>query len=102
MQLRSGNPAPVPATVCIVRLSALGDCCHALPVVRTLQDAWPDTRFTWIIGSTEFGLLGSIPDIEFLLIDKSRGFNGLRKLRRKLINRRFDLLLHMHPSMRAN
>lgn len=99
---RSGNPAMVPATVCIVRLSALGDCCHALPVIRTLQDAWPHTRFTWIIGGTEFGLLGSIPDIEFLVIDKSQGFNGLRQLRRKLINRRFDLLLHMHPSMRAN
>ncbi len=99
---RSGNSAKVPATVCIVRLSALGDCCHTLPVIRTLQDAWPATRFTWIIGSTEFGLLGSIPDIEFLLLDKSKGFNGLRHLRRKLINRRFDLLLHMHPSMRAN
>lgn len=102
VQFRSGNPAPVPATVCVVRLSALGDCCHALAVIRTLQDAWPDTRFTWIIGSTEFGLLGSIPDIEFLVIDKSQGFNGLRQLRRKLINRRFDLSLHMHPSMRAN
>ncbi len=99
---RSGNTEKVPSTVCIVRLSAIGDCCHTLPVIRTLQDAWPHTKFTWIIGRTEFGLLGSIPDIEFLVLDKSKGFNGLRQLRRKLLNRRFDLLLHMHPSMRAN
>ena len=99
---RGGSLDMVPRTVCIVRLSALGDCCHTLPVIRTLQDAWPDTRITWIIGSTEFGLLGSIPDIEFLVLDKSKGFNALRELRRTLRNRRFDLLLHMHPSMRAN
>ena len=99
---RSGNTEKVPSTVCIVRLSAIGDCCHTLPVVRTLQDAWPQTKFTWIIGRTEFSLLGNIPDIEFLVLDKSLGFNGLRQLRRKLLNRQFDLLLHMHPSMRAN
>ena len=30
-----------PASVCILRLSAIGDTCHVLPVVRTLQRAWP-------------------------------------------------------------
>ena len=30
-----------PESICILRLSALGDVCHVLPVVRTLQDAWP-------------------------------------------------------------
>ena len=97
-----GFPRETPDTVCIVRLSAIGDCCHALPVIRTLQDAWPGTNFTWIIGGTESKLFGGIPDIEFLPLDKSSGFNGLRELRKQLRNRRFDLLLHMHPSMRAN
>jgi heptosyltransferase I len=102
--MKSGNgiSARVPATVCIVRLSAIGDCCHTLAIIRTLQDAWPETKFTWIIGSTEFALLGSIPNIEFFVLDKSKGFNSLRNLHRKLRNRSFDLLLHMHPSMRAN
>jgi heptosyltransferase I len=30
-----------PRNLCILRLSALGDICHVLPVVRTLQDACP-------------------------------------------------------------
>ena len=41
----------VPASVCILRLSAIGDTCHVLPVVRTLQRAWPDTRFTWTLAA---------------------------------------------------
>ncbi len=60
----------------MLRLSALGDVCHVLPVVRTLQDAWPDARFTWIIGKLEHRLLGHPPDIEFVVFDKKAGRAG--------------------------
>ncbi|MGH8495136.1 MAG: glycosyltransferase family 9 protein [Gammaproteobacteria bacterium] len=91
-----------PASVCIIRLSAIGDVCHTLPVVRTLQAAWPESRFTWIIGKTEASLLDGMRDIELVVLDKTRGVSGLRALRQVLAGRRFDLLLHMHASMRAN
>ena len=91
-----------PASVCILRLSAVGDVCHTLPVVRTLQAAWPETRFTWIIGKLEAGLVGDIPGIEFIIFDKSRGWKAYRDLRRALAGRRFNLLLHMQMSLRAS
>ena len=91
-----------PRSVCLIRLSAIGDCCHTLPVVRTLQAAWPATRLTWIVGRTEHSLIGDIADIEFITFDKSRGWRAHGDLRRALRGRGFDLLLHMHPSMRAN
>jgi heptosyltransferase I len=98
-------PAP-PREVCILRLSAIGDVCHALPVVRTLQQAWPQTRFTWVIGRIEAKLLGAIPDIEFIVFDKQRGLGGALgsygQLRREMRRRRFDLLLHMQVSLRAS
>src|SRR4029453_623079 len=59
-----------PDSVCILRLSAIGDTCHVLPVVRTLQRAWPQARFTWVIGKVEAKLLGHLPDIEFVVVDK--------------------------------
>jgi heptosyltransferase I len=62
-----------PEDICIVRLSAIGDTCHALAVVRNLQDNWPDARITWLIGKTEAALLGDIPDVEFITFDKARG-----------------------------
>ena len=91
-----------PADVCILRVSALGDVCHVLPVVRTLQDAWPETRITWIIGKLEHKLLGHVPDIEFIVFDKKAGARGYRDLRARLRGRRFDALLHMQLAFRAS
>jgi heptosyltransferase I len=91
-----------PEDVCIVRLSAIGDTCHALAVVRNLQDNWPDARMTWLIGKTEAGLLGDIPDVEFITFDKGKGSGAYAEVRRQLSGRRFDVALCMHASMRAN
>ena len=95
------TPQP-PTSACILRLSAVGDVCHTLPVVRSLQAAWPETRFTWIIGRLEAALVGDIPGIEFIIFDKSKGLGAYREIRRTLHARRFDLLLHMQMSLRAS
>jgi heptosyltransferase I len=91
-----------PERICVLRLSALGDVCHVLPVVRTLQDAWPATRITWILGKLEHKLLGHLPGIDFATIDKRAGIDGYRALRRQLAGRRYDALLHMQLSIRAS
>ena len=85
-----------------MRLSAIGDTCHALAVIRRLQDNWPDTGITWIIGKTEAGLLADIPDIDFVVFDKSRGRAAYRDVRSALSGKHFDVALCMHASMRAN
>jgi len=92
----------IPREVCILRLSAIGDTCHVLTVVRTLQRAWPQTRFTWIIGKFEAKLLGLVPDIEFIVFDKRHSLRDLRRFRALMAGRRFDLLLHMQLSIRAS
>jgi heptosyltransferase I len=91
-----------PASVCILRLSAIGDTCHVLPVVRTLQRAWPQARFTWIIGRVEAKLLGHIPDIEFIVVDKGSLAKSRRTLREAMRGRRFDVLMHMQLALRAS
>ena len=94
--------ASPPESICVVRLSHIGDTCHALAVVRAIQDTWPETRLTWIIGRTEAALMGDIPGIEFIIFDKRQGRGAYRDLRAKLAARRFDVALCMHASMRAN
>ncbi|MCB1754935.1 MAG: glycosyltransferase family 9 protein [Gammaproteobacteria bacterium] len=94
---------PSPArSVCLLRLSALGDVTHMLPVVRTLQQAWPDCRLTWIIGKTEYQLVEGMENIEFIIFDKSQGLKAYWQLRRQLGGRRFDILLHMRAALRAS
>jgi heptosyltransferase I len=99
MQLPFGQP---PATLCIVRLSAIGDTCHTVPVVRAIQDAWPGTKLTWIVGKTEHTLLAGLDGIEFVVLDKAQGLRGYAAVHRALRGRTFDALLHMHASTRAN
>ncbi len=91
-----------PNSLCLLRLSAIGDISHTLPILRTLQAAWPTTRITWIIGKTEHSLVGDIPGVDFIIFDKSRRWRAYADLRKALKGQRFDVLLHMQMSMRAS
>lgn len=91
-----------PQSLCVLRLSAVGDICHALPVVRSIQQQWPQTKITWIIGKLEATLVGDIDNIDFITFDKSKGLSAYREVRRQLHKRRFDALLHMQMSLRSS
>ena len=91
-----------PKKLCILRLSALGDISHTLPILRTIQHAWPETEITWIIGKTEYGLVYDIPDVNFIVFDKSEGLFAYKKIRQALKEIRFDVLLHMQMSLRSS
>ena len=73
-----------PQSICLLRTSAIGDVTHVVPLVRTLQSAWPQTRLTWIVGKLEHKLVGDIAGVEFLIFDKSVGWRGFRNLRTQL------------------
>jgi heptosyltransferase I len=91
-----------PKKICILRLSALGDAIHMVPVIRAIQESWPDSHITWIIGKLEYRLLSGLENIEFIQFDKRGGWPAIRDLRRQLKDRRFDILLHMQVAARAN
>lgn len=91
-----------PATLCLLRTSALGDVTHVVPLVRTLQAGFPQTKLTWIVGKLEHKLVGDIAGIEFVVFDKGAGLPGYRAVREALAGRRFDALLHMQVALRAN
>ena len=96
------NPVTPPRTLCILRLSAIGDVTHVVAIVRTLQQAWPDTAITWVIGRIEARLIGLLPGVELIIIDKRSLRAGALALRRALRGRRFDVLLHMQTALRAS
>ncbi len=92
-----------PESVCLLRLSAIGDTCHVVPLLRTLQTAWPKTRFTWVIGKLESKLMSLIPDVELITVDKGAGLSAYGRLRTEMKRRGgFDLLLHLQLSLRAS
>ena len=94
-------PTP-PENICILRLSAIGDICHTLPIVRTIQNHWPSTKITWIIGKTEYELVKGVAEIDFIIFDKKNGFKEYLKIRKQLQDIKFDVLLHMQMSLRSS
>ena len=73
-----------------------------VPVVRSLQTAFPDTPITWLIGRTEAALVGDLEGVEFITFDKARGLREYRRIRRELSQQRFGALLHAQVALRAN
>ncbi len=95
----AANP---PRSICLLRLSAIGDTCHAVPLIRTLQHAWPGCRISWIIGRVEAKLMSLLPEIELLPVDKQKFGAEFWRLRHELADRRFDLMLQIHVSFRSS
>lgn len=93
---------PAPRSLCLLRLSALGDATHAVALVRALQRAWPALPITWVIGKGEARLLDGLEGVEFMIYDKKAGLAGWRALRAQLAGRHFDVLLNLQLALRAN
>lgn len=90
------------SSICILRLSAIGDVTHVVPVVRSLQAQVPGIHITWIVGKLEAKLIGDLPGVEFIVFDKKAGWRGYRDLKSRMKGRSFDALLHMQVAFRAN
>jgi len=93
---------PAPRSICLLRLSALGDATHVVPMVHSIRRAWPQVPITWILGKGEAKLLEGLEGVELLVFDKSAGWAGVRELRRQIGGRRFEVLLQMQLALRAN
>src|SRR5690606_23561762 len=91
-----------PESVCFVRLSAIGDVCHAVAAVQALQRHWPQTRVTWVVGKIEAQLLQGLAGVELVVYDKKAGWAGMRAVWQQLQGQRFDALVHMQLALRAS
>lgn len=95
-------PGHQPKTICILRLSAIGDVCNAVAAVQAIQRRWPEIKITWVIGKVEAMLLDGLPGVEFVIFDKKAGLQGYQELRATLKGRKFDVLLQMQVALRAS
>ena len=89
-------------SICIVRLSALGDALMLVPLVRTLQANFPQASITWIISRPAYDLVAEIKGVEFIVINKPNNPADYWRFRKKMRARHFDALLATQASFRAN
>lgn len=91
-----------PKDICILRLSAIGDVCHAVSAVQAIQNHYPAASITWVIGKVEAALLEGLSGVDFVIFDKKLGKAAYKQLKQSFEHRQFDVLLHMQVAFRAN
>jgi len=100
------SPKHPPKSLCILRLSAIGDITHALAVVQEIARFYPACQITWIVGKVEYALLSQVmpenPPIDLVIFDKKTGWRGVFALWKQLKNQPFDALLNMQTAFRAS
>lgn len=68
--------------ILIVKLGALGDVVHAIPVAAALRRAFPSARIDWLVGPKHREILDLVPVIDRrLVLNDSRAFAAVRELR---------------------
>jgi heptosyltransferase-1 len=96
-------------SVLIVRLAALGDIIHALPVAAALREACPDARIDWLAKAKHRAVLDLVPVIDHLVLvgpaarrnaspaaaDTFLGAAGLARAIRTLRSARYDVALDL-------
>jgi lipopolysaccharide heptosyltransferase I len=59
--------------IAIIKLSAIGDVVHALPVASALRERYPDAHLAWIVQGKCREILEGNPDLdEVIIFDKDR------------------------------
>jgi heptosyltransferase I len=102
MTIPTMRAAEAPSRIAVLRMSALGDVVMTLPLVRTLQKAFPGAKLYWIVSRPFDAIVEGVSGVELIVIDKPRGPLSWWRLRRQLRAYSFDWLLVPQASMRAN
>ena len=81
-----------PSRILLVRLSHLGDACHALAVYHALRQAYPQAELWWAVQPEFSDLLRNLPGIKgHLPFDRRGGFAAWPRLRKAARRIGFDL-----------
>ena len=89
-------------SICLVRLSALGDVLMCVPLVRALQRHMPHAKLTWVISPLAYTLVEGMEGVEFIVLDKPKTLADYWRFKRSLRGRYFDVLIAAQASLRAN
>jgi len=88
--------------ILVVKLSAIGDVIHALPVSYVIKEQYPNAHLTWVVEPTAYAILEDNPYIdELILFEKAKfrsigGFlHEIGPFRKRLRVRHYDASLDL-------
>ena len=85
----------------IVRLGALGDIVHALPVVAALRERYPDARIDWLVDSHHTAVVDLVTVISRrTAVDSRQALDGLRTIG-MLRRERYDVAIDLQGLVKS-
>ncbi|MDF2572350.1 MAG: rfaF [Sporomusa sp.] len=94
--------------ILIVKLSAIGDVIHALPVAPALKKCFPQAKITWVVEQPAYDLLTNNQYIDEIIVFEKSKFKSLSGFTRNapsfirsLRDRQFDLSLDLQGLLKS-
>jgi heptosyltransferase I len=81
--------------ILLVRLGALGDLVHALPVAAALCEHLPDARVDWLVDVRHAKFLDMVPSLGRVVAVDSRNWRSLVGVVRRLRGERYDVAVDL-------
>lgn len=89
--------------ILVVKLSAIGDVIHALPVSYAIKETFPDAHLTWVVEPPARELLDDNPYIDDIIVFEKKKFkeslggflSNFGPLRKRLKDGHFDIALDL-------
>jgi len=99
-----------PDSILIVKLSAIGDVVHSIPVLEVLKKNFPHTCIDWLIEEDASGVIEGHPAIDRVIVSyrklwlkrifkgRARGaaFREILLFSKKMRSRKYDLVIDLH------
>lgn len=88
--------------ILIVKLSAIGDVIHALPVSYVLKRRYPHAHITWVVEPTAYDLVKHNPCVDEIIVFNKKAFKTLKGFRenfmplyKQLHKRKYDISIDL-------
>lgn len=88
--------------VLIIKLSAIGDVIHALPVSHAIKETYPDAHITWVVEPPAYDLLTNNPYIDEIILFRKKEFKSWKGFCKnfpdfsaKLREKKYDVVLDL-------
>jgi heptosyltransferase-1 len=72
--------------VLVVKLSAIGDVIHALPVSYAIKETFPEAKITWVVEPPAYDLLTNNPYIDHIILFEKKKFKSVGGFLKNLPN----------------
>ena len=90
--------------ILIVRLGALGDIVHALPVASALRQTFPQARIDWVVDERHRDIIDLVPVIDRRLVFNSQrvaAWRGAVEVIRELRRGRYDVAIDVQGLVKS-